>query len=138
MILLIDFHGTLTDAKLNIAHNGAMFESCCVRDIRAIREFIANGWEVYIVTQSSSKIIETFSIKVGCEVIIARDKSKVIPATPFTMVGDDVSDVPLLEAAERAFCPSDADLSVIRKCTVKPLRSKGGEGVIAELARMLL
>lgn len=115
-----------------------MFESCCVRDIRAIREFIANGWEVYIVTQSSSKIIETFANKVGCEVIVARDKSTVIPAGPFTMVGDDVADIPLLAAAERAFCPWDAETEVLMKCDVKRLKSKGGHGVIAELARLLL
>lgn len=138
MILLIDFHGTLTDGKLNISHDGTIFESCCVRDVRAIREFIASGWEVYIVTQSSSKIIEAFARKVGCEIIVARDKTQVVPNLPYTMVGDDVSDIPLLEKAERAFCPQDADRAVLMKCDIGLLKSKGGTGVIAELARMLL
>ena len=136
MILLTDFHGVLTDGKLNIAHDGTMFESCCVRDVRALREFVANGWEVYIVTQSSSKIIETFAKKVGVEVIVSRNKTAAKPDRPFVMVGDDVADLPLFYGAERSFCPYDADSTV--KTIAIVLRSKGGEGVIAELATLLL
>lgn len=131
MKILIDFHGVLTDGKLNITHDGqTMFESVNVRDIRAIRELIAYGNEVYIITASSSPIIDAYCRKVGCEKMVLRDKSQVPFDEPFVAIGDDAWDIPMLRKTETAFCPSDAIRDI--GCHVTRLRSKGGEGVIDE------
>ena len=135
--ICIDFHGVLTDGKLNITHDGkTFFESCHARDVRSIRELIARGWEVYIVTASHSPIVEAFAKKVGAMIIQARDKSD-IGMKDYIAIGDDAWDIPMLEAAKEAYCPSDADPAVLSLPNVKVLGVKGGHGVIAELLRRL-
>lgn len=134
MKICIDFHGVLTDGKLNITHDGVLFESCHVRDTRAIRELVAKGFEVYIVTASDSKIIETYCDKVGCERIVKRDKSQ-MPFDDYIAIGDDVYDIPMLLKANKAFCPADADVALLNNPKIKKLATKGGKGVIAELVR---
>lgn len=139
MKILIDFHGVLTDGKLNITHDGkTMFESVNVRDIRAIRELIAYGNEVYIVTASSSAIIDAYCKKVGCEKLVLRDKSKLPFKGPYIAVGDDVWDWAMMRGADQCFCPSDAYLNKHSHiCHLEPLKTKGGEGVIAELIQKI-
>lgn len=129
--ILIDFHGVLTDGKMSISHDGKyMFDHVHVRDIRAMRQLLAEGYEVVIVTSSDSDIIKRFAEKIKCEVHVARDKSD-IPFTDFIAIGDDAWDVSMLRKAKKAFCPADADASVLHYAM--KLNSKGGEGVIAEL-----
>lgn len=134
MTILIDFHGVLTDGKLNMSHDGVLFESMHVRDTRAIRELIALGYEVVIVTASTSKIIDAYCEKVGCRKVVLRDKSQ-INCHDFIAVGDDVIDIPMMSRAIKAYCPSDADETVLQCKFVKVLDAKGGQGVIAELVR---
>lgn len=135
--IVIDFHGVLTDGKLNMSHDGkVLFESMHVRDTRAIRELIARGHEVYIVTASNSPIIDAYCKKVGCEKIILRDKSQ-LRFDEFIAIGDDAVDLPMLAKAKAAFCPSDADRSVMQARFVTKLKTEGGKGVIAELVGMI-
>lgn len=136
MTILIDFHGVLTDGKLNMSHDGVLFESMHVRDTRAIRELIAMGYEVVIVTASTSKIIDAYCNKVGCEKLVIRDKSKV-PYTDFIAIGDDVIDLPMLQKAKRAFCPFDADWAVRNSGGIETLKTDGGKGCIAEMIRFI-
>lgn len=135
--ICIDFHGVLTDGKLNITHDGkTFFESCHTRDVRAIRELVARGWEVYIVTASSNPIVDAFCRKVGVTQIHARDKSE-LGLKDYIAVGDDAWDIPMLKNAKEAYCPSDADQVVISQPYVKVLGARGGKGVIAELVRKI-
>lgn len=137
--ILIDFHGVLTDGKQTISHDGSyMFDHVHVRDIRAIREFLARGFYVAIVTASSSPIIASFAQKVGADHFIARDKRAVLSKplfidNDFIAIGDDAWDVSMLDAAKRAFCPLDADESVLRLEGIEVLNTLGGKGCIAEM-----
>lgn len=138
MRICIDFHGVLTDGKLNMAQDGTtMFESVHTRDTAAIRELVGCGFEVYIVTQSSNRIIDLYCDKVGAVKLELRDKSK-IPFDFGYAVGDTPADAPMLrKASKHAYIPCDAqempcDLNLIK------LRTPGGKGVIAELADRLL
>jgi 3-deoxy-D-manno-octulosonate 8-phosphate phosphatase (KDO 8-P phosphatase) len=136
--IIIDFDGVLTDGKINMSHSGEIFRSVHTRDIRAIRELIARGFEVVICTASSSPIIESYAEKVGAYLLVARDKSEVAnvyEAGSYIAVGDDVWDIPLLKGATRAFCPADADPGIPQE--VYRLNTNGGNGVIAELIRRL-
>jgi 3-deoxy-D-manno-octulosonate 8-phosphate phosphatase KdsC-like HAD superfamily phosphatase len=137
-VILIDFHGVLTDGKLNITHDGkTFFESCHTRDVRAIRELIARGWEVYIVTASSNPIVEAFCKKVGALIIHARDKSD-LGMNDYIAIGDDAWDIPMLKNAKEAYCPCDADTEVLCLPGINILGVKGGHGLIASLVRRLL
>lgn len=137
--ILIDFHGCLTDGSQSISHNGEqMFEHVHTRDVRAIRELSASGFHVVIATASSNPIVKKFAERVGAEVVVERDKSK-LPERfgDYMAIGDDAWDVPMLKKARIAFCPADADVSVKNVLRVIPLQSQGGRGCIAEILSIL-
>ncbi|HEY4282642.1 MAG TPA: hypothetical protein VGM62_06210 [Chthoniobacterales bacterium] len=138
--ILIDCDGVLTDGALTIDHRGEkMFKRFHTRDVRAIRELIYNGFEVTIVSADDWPGIYRFADKVGADVRVCRDKSKV-GAPPFVAIGDDTWDLPMLRRAGKgnAFCPADADRAILESDCVIALKTSAGHGVIAELARYLL
>ena len=139
MNFLIDFHGVLTDGSMSIAHNGEyLFDHIHTRDVRAIRELIARGYVVTILTASSNPVLRAFATRVQADLVVARDKSKLLNQYyPYLAIGDDAWDVQMLEEAERAFCPADADSSVLRIEGVEVLGTEGGRGCIAELVGKL-
>lgn len=138
--VLIDFHGVLTDGRQTITHDGKyFFDHVHTRDVRAIRELVARGFYVAIVTASSSTIISHFAGRLKIDVIVARDKSKVISQFEhYAAVGDDAWDVKMLAKADQAFCPSDADQSLKILPNVHILGTEGGRGVIAEMLPFLI
>ena len=138
-IILCDCDGVLTDGKLNIDHTGTkMFKSFNTKDIRAIRELIANGWEFYIITADDWTGTEAFAEKVGAGFIYLRDKIKLpdfLKDKKFIAVGDDCWDISIMKLSAISYCPKDAiqfDFNVNR------LTTNGGCGVIAELLTHLL
>jgi 3-deoxy-D-manno-octulosonate 8-phosphate phosphatase (KDO 8-P phosphatase) len=139
--IVIDCDGVLTDGRLNIDHTGSkMFKSFHTRDIRAIRELVSQGFEVYIVSADDWPGGGAFADKVGAHWINERDKSKVkehMQQREYMAVGDDAWDVPMLKGAIIKFCPQDADASVRRIDGIEILGVAGGAGVIAEVLRFL-
>jgi 3-deoxy-D-manno-octulosonate 8-phosphate phosphatase KdsC-like HAD superfamily phosphatase len=137
-VLLIDCDGVLTDGALTIDRHGEkMFKRFHTRDVRAIRELVYNGWEVVIVTADDWPGVSHFAEKVGVDVFVTNRKGE-LPFTDYVAVGDDAWDVPMLEQADRAFCPCTADRSVRAVDGIEMLEARGGQGVVAELARRLL
>ena len=141
-IIITDLDGVLTDGTLTIDHKGEkLFKKFHTRDVRAIRELVANGYEVYIVSADDWQGTEHFAEKVGAVFVSGKDKgtiaTHITKGKPYYAVGDDAWDKEMMEGAEKCFCPADADPSV-HLCNVISLRAKGGQGVIAELARKLL
>ena len=138
-VILIDCDGVLTDGSLTIDHHGEkMFKRFHTRDVRAIRELIFNGYEVVIVTADDWPGIYCFAEKVGADVCVCRDKST-LPYDMYIAIGDDSWDIPMLKNAKIAFVPSDAYEDVLLSVfPVRQLNTKGGQGVVAEMARILL
>jgi 3-deoxy-D-manno-octulosonate 8-phosphate phosphatase KdsC-like HAD superfamily phosphatase len=135
--ILIDCDGVLTDGTLTIDSRGEkLFKRFHTRDVRAIRELVANGFEVTIVSADDWGGTEHFAEKVGAEFSCLRDKGQW--PRDYIAVGDDSWDVPLLKGAVEAFCPHDADLSVKRVKGIHVIPVCGGRGVMAEVARRLL
>lgn len=134
-IIVCDCDGVLTDGKLNIDHNGTkMFKSFHTKDVRAIREFIANGYEFYIVSADDWGA-KGFAEKVGAVFIELRDKSKILEfiKDPFICIGDDVWDVSMMKHSAKAYKPQDSNIDAGKR-----MQTPGGHGVIAELANLLL
>jgi len=135
-ILVIDCDGVLTDGTLTIDCKGEkLFKKFHTRDVRAIRQFVASGYEVYIVTADDWDGTMHFAEKVGAHCKVLKDKSRVaemLHNRPYIAVGDDAWDVPMIAGATHAYCPANAD-TVVKATGAHVLKSNGGEGVIAEL-----
>ena len=139
-IVVIDCDGVLTDGKLTINSTGTkLLKQFHTRDVRAIRELVSTGHEVYIVTADDWEGTKHFADKVGAQYVYMRDKSKVpemLGNRPYICVGDDAWDIPMITAAKVSYCPANADTLVKTFCH-GVLDTKGGEGVIAELLHVL-
>jgi 3-deoxy-D-manno-octulosonate 8-phosphate phosphatase (KDO 8-P phosphatase) len=139
--IIIDVDGCLTDNKVYYTHKGERIKGFHSRDIRAIRELVAAGFEVILLTQSSWPGMEDYAKRTGAFVNIARDKWEWVSRNvqqPYIAVGDDVPDIDVLTFAAKAYCPLDADIAVKKLGNVNVLHSKGGEGVVADLVHILM
>lgn len=137
MKIYCDFHGVLTNGKISITADGTtLFEQVHTRDIRAIRQLVAMGYEFYILTASSSEIIKAFAHKTGSGLIVSRNKHTMTDEQDYIAVGDDSWDIEMLRNAALAYCPSDA-IDEVKK-VAQSLKTKGGEGCIDELLHILL
>lgn len=136
--IVIDFDGVLTDGKHYVDHTGKrLFVSLSSRDTRAIKELIADGWIVYIITASSSEIIRNYAQNIGVDLIVQRNKALVDIEGEFIAVVDDVWDVPLIQKSSKSYCPCDADRVILNMEKITVLPVKGGNGVIAHLVNGL-
>ena len=141
-VIVIDVDGVLTDGKLTIDHRGEkLFKSFHTRDVRAIRELVANGIEVYLVSADEWAGSRHFADKVGAEFMYMRDKKRLVEMLAnrrWGCIGDDAWDVALLQGANMAFCPADADVSVKKIRHITVLETRAGAGCIAEIVTLLL
>ncbi len=138
-ILLLDVDGVLTDGKQTVSSRGERFKTFHTRDNRAIREFIAHGWEVHLVTTSTWSGLQHYANNLGVEIHtgITKDTAtiqSIVHGKWYDAVGDDVFDIEMLLGANKAWCPRDADRRLLELTGVGMLDTSGGNGVIAELA----
>lgn len=137
--IIIDCDGVLTDGKVWYDHNGHRTKAFHSRDIWGIRDLISRGYEVQIMTASSWPGLPAFASRTGATVTQQRIKTA---EGPYIAVVDDVWDIELARGAIESFFPADAFLAKIADTLaleVAPtiLKTKGGEGVIAELATLI-
>lgn len=138
--IIIDVDGCLTDNKVYYTHDNHRIKGFHSRDIRAIRELIAKGYNVILLTQSGWEGMNNYARRTGAEVVVARDKWEWVNSNmtgQFIALGDDVPDIDVLIAAKKAFCPLDADNAVKKLGNIQMLPCNGGEGVVAELVQVL-
>jgi 3-deoxy-D-manno-octulosonate 8-phosphate phosphatase (KDO 8-P phosphatase) len=136
-IIVFDVDGVLTDGKFTIDSHGDRSKSFHTRDVRALKELVARGYEVYLITASSWSGLESFAEKTGTIIKVLRDKSEFNPSESFICVVDDSWDFALIEKAVKAFCPADAYWAVKAAHKTEQLQSKGGEGVACEVLDIL-
>lgn len=136
MIICCDIDGCLTDGKIWVNHQGEIIKSFNNKDLGAIKELIAMGFEVHLVTASSWPGAEHYLRRSGAELHILRNK-EAIPFDYQIAIGDSAWDIPMMVKANYIFCPADASLEV--KCLdgMYHLDTKGGQGIMLEMVRIL-
>jgi 3-deoxy-D-manno-octulosonate 8-phosphate phosphatase (KDO 8-P phosphatase) len=135
-VIYCDCDGVLTDNKFWISSKGEVSKGFHTKDVRAIRELIANGFEFYIVTASSWAGLKVFAEKTGAVIIHERDKSK-IDTTGCIVIGDDVWDLPMLNKARYVILPADSNLNLIGR-TVHRSAMNGGNGMLSSIVEPLI
>lgn len=143
MTLLVDFDGVIgTEVKYTGTGSGRAFLATSSRDSAALRRMVDAGWAVVIVTASRSRLIEEYAQRHGAYCVASRDKLFSMLSVMneedirgAVAIGDDISDIPMLKAAGRAFCPADAHPALLKQFT--PLKAAGGRGVIQEIETLL-
>lgn len=138
--IIIDVDGTLTDNRVYYDSKGERIKGFHSRDIRAIRELTAKGFEVILLTQSTWAGADHFAKRTGAMIAQSYDKyqwAKENTNGDYIAVGDDVGDVQLLDNADMKYCPADAEKIIKLLPGMIELDTKGGDGVIAELVKLI-
>lgn len=165
-VVICDTDGVLTDGTVSVDSNGAERLVFSKRDGWLLREADEAGIEVVVCTLDPNPgPSRERAVKMGLEHVALttpegkRDLVLERKATGARVVyiGDSPQDIPAMQAADRAFCPCDADLSTAGAwifgawwyakevddagpnnglCWV--VNADGGEGVLYDVLKLLL
>jgi len=147
-VLLLDVDGVLTDGTIIYNGDGQEMKAFNIRDGAAIKWLQRAGLEVAILSGRNSAPVLVRAKELGIEKVIqsAYDKLPAFDkflsesgcqADEVAYIGDDFHDLPVLKRAGFSACPADA-VSEVKKSVDYVCRSKGGNGVIREVAEMIL
>ena len=145
-ILFTDFDGCLTDDRVWLNQEGEEFVAANRKDGLAVKRLKNLGIQVVITSTETNKVVLARGIKMGVEVLQGlAEKTESIEQyinqknlswKDVWYIGNDVNDLGAIRKAKFSICPSDAVKAVKKEVDLK-LKTKGGYGVLSELATLL-
>lgn len=147
-LLVMDVDGVLTDSRMGLSTHGEEFKFFHSRDGVAVALARRAGLKTAMVTGEHSAIAKARGDKLGVDVVLlgARRKGESLEAllTQFALapdaaafMGDDLLDIPAMQAAGLAIAPADAAREV-RALAHLVTRARGGQGVLREAVERIL
>ncbi len=143
-LLALDVDGTLTDGGIYVFDTGIQCRKFNAKDGLGVKRAVSQGIEIGIISHSlvdgmivrRAEMMDVKRVYVGqapkLEVLAAWCEELDIGFDAVAYVGDDINDLPVLEAVGLAACPADAMPRVKNVCDVV-LDKRGGEGCVREL-----
>lgn len=145
---IFDMDGVLTDGKVLIAPDNKMLRQMNIKDGYGIKCASMNGYEVMIITGSTSIESKERFLSLGVKEVhldtvnklqkfkeIARVRN-LVPKKILYM-GDDVADIQLMNAVGLGCCPKDASQDVREVADyISPL--EGGKGCVRHIIEMVM
>ncbi|MBS0579933.1 MAG: HAD hydrolase family protein [Proteobacteria bacterium] len=147
-LLLLDVDGVLTDGRLYFGARGEALKVFHVRDGQGIVQLRHAGIAVAVISGRRSPMVAVRCRELGIEHVhqgIADKlavfrrlcaRLKLAPAA-CACIGDDLPDLPLLEAVGRSFAVADAHPDV-RRAAGHVTTLPGGSGAVREVCDLLL
>ena len=145
-ILFTDFDGCLTDDRVWLNQEGEEFVAANRKDGLAVKRLKSLGIQVVITSTETNKVVLARGSKMGVEVLQGlSDKAESIEQylnqnnltwKDVWYIGNDVNDLGAIRKAKFSICPSDAVKAIKKEVDLK-LKTKGGYGVLSELANLL-
>lgn len=147
-LLVLDVDGVLTDGKLYFGTRGEALKVFHVRDGLGLRALQQAGVMVAVISGRRSIMVQRRCRELGIVHLKQGHENKLpvfqqllrklkVPAEHCACIGDDTSDVPLLQAAGLAFAVADAHPSAIHAAQ-RTTRNSGGQGAVREVCDYLL
>jgi 3-deoxy-D-manno-octulosonate 8-phosphate phosphatase (KDO 8-P phosphatase) len=147
-LLVLDVDGVLTDGVIVVDDRGVESKHFHVRDGGGIALWRKAGKKVAIISGRSANCVEVRAAELGITPVIqgSSDKRSSILALirdfgleprQVCAMGDDLADLPMLELAGLAACPSDASAEVVESAHLVA-RSPGGRGAVREVIEAIL
>lgn len=147
-LLVLDVDGVLTDGAIGYTAGGDELKTFHVRDGSGMKYWKRTGGKLAIITGRSSVVVDRRAEELGVDTVRqgAKNKAPVLrevltelntPAEQTVVIGDDLTDLPMMQLVGFSACPADAVEEVRRHvdyCCQKP----GGKGCVRELIEMLL
>ncbi|AOJ01064.1 MULTISPECIES: KdsC family phosphatase [Burkholderia] len=147
-LVLFDVDGVLTDGRLHVTGDGEFMKSFHAKDGIAIALLRAHGIRSGILSGRHSAPLAWRAQQLGFDVFVsgcddkragyARIKAEdALADDAIAFAGDDVNDLPVIEAVGVSYAPADAHALVKRRVDYVVSRA-GGEGVAREVAEHVL
>ncbi|MFM1808273.1 MAG: hypothetical protein RLZZ242_998 [Bacteroidota bacterium] len=145
---VFDVDGVMTDGTLYLDAQGELVRKMSVRDGYALKQALASGYEVCVITGGTNESVRTRLRDLGIHSIYlgAHQKLQVLkeyfeihqisPATALYM-GDDIPDLEAMQYCHLATCPADAAAEIRSSADyVSPI--KGGAGCVRDVIEQVL
>ncbi len=145
-IIFTDFDGCLTDDRVWLNLDGEEFVAANRKDGLAVKRLKNLGIQVVIASTETNKVVLARGNKMGVEVLQGlADKAEVIEQylkqknlswNDVWYIGNDVNDLGAIERSNLSICPADA-VKKVRKSVDVVLKTKGGYGILSEIATLM-
>ena len=147
-IVITDVDGVLTDGGMFFSENGEMLKKFNTRDGMGVELLRNHKIPVVIITRENSKIVLSRAKKllikeafIGIkrkELLLPKICKKYqIKKNNVAYIGDDINDLEILKQVGFSASPRDG-ISIIKKKSDYVCKSKGGEGVLREIADLII
>ncbi len=146
--MILDVDGVLTDGRLYYGAHGEPLQSFNIKDGHGLKALARAGVGIAILSGRRSRAVARRCRELGIRHVIQASNDKLrdfralaaklgVSAAHCAYVGDDVPDVPLLQAVGLAFAVADAHPSA-RAAAHHVTRLGGGCGAVREVCDRLL
>ncbi len=147
-LLVLDVDGVLTDGAIVVDDRGVESKHFHVKDGGGIALWRKAGKKVAIISGRSAPCVDVRAAELGIAPVIqgSSDKRESIlglirdlglEPRQVCAMGDDLADLPMLELAGLAACPSDASAEVVESAHLVA-RAPGGRGAVREVIELIL
>jgi 3-deoxy-D-manno-octulosonate 8-phosphate phosphatase (KDO 8-P phosphatase) len=147
-LLLMDCDGVLTDGRLWLTDDGDEQKTFNTKDGLGLALLHRAGLRSGVISGRSSKALERRARELGVEFVRQGDPDKTeafeevlrlaaVDEDEVAYVGDDLTDIPLMQRAELAVAVADATQEV-RSVAHYVTQAEGGRGAIREVIEIIL
>ena len=145
-VIFTDFDGCLTDDRVWLNSEGEEFVAANRKDGLAVNRLKHLEIKVVIISTETNKVVSARAKKLEIDVLQGL-KDKVLAIDEYLKVnnltwndswyiGNDLNDLGAIEKAQLSLCPKDG-VKIIRNQADVVLKTKGGYGVLSEIATIL-
>lgn len=147
-LLLLDVDGILTDGRLYFSNSGEESKAFHSLDGHGIKMLMRAGIPVGIITGRESNIVSKRAADLGIDILYQGREDKIdvlreiiankgIAAHAIAYAGDDLPDLPVLQAVGLSFSVPGGHFEIKEAVQVITTRS-GGEGAVREITDFIL
>jgi YrbI family 3-deoxy-D-manno-octulosonate 8-phosphate phosphatase len=141
--LVLDVDGVLTDGGIYYTTSGEQFKKFNVKDGMAIKEAVKVGLRVaFLSAGSSAKIVHDRAKTLDVNLVYVGQELKLnilntwcrelgFDLSEVAYIGDDINDLPVIEAVGYSACPADA-VRAVRDKSYVVLEKNGGAACVRE------
>jgi 3-deoxy-D-manno-octulosonate 8-phosphate phosphatase (KDO 8-P phosphatase) len=147
-LVAFDVDGVFTDGRFYLSNEGVETKAFSTQDGYGIRRLLEAGIEVVVISGRSSSAVDRRMEELGVSHVIQGCKDKVAAFGELTarlgiakkdcaFVGDDIPDLPLLNAIGFSIAVANAVAEVRESCDYTTLAA-GGYGAVREVCDLVL
>lgn len=149
-LLALDFDGVMTDGRVLVLQDGTEGVVCSRKDGLGVEMLKKAGIQVVVISKETNSVVAVRCKKLGIPywqaVETGQGKKEILErviaesdleADQIAYMGDDVNDIPALQAAGLAIVVADAHEQA-KQCAHYSTAARGGEHAVREVCDLLL